>query len=268
MGETGTLDATDKVLYEVEDHLATVTLNRPEKLNAMDPETYRALSEAWARVRDDDEVRVALVTGAGEEAFSAGADLEETIRPGEEDWAAFWRTQEEQLLNRGMEVWKPVVAAVNGYCLAGGMTLLLATDIRVAGTGASFGLSEVERGILPANGGTQRMMRQLPRPVAMELLLTGEGIDAETAAQWGLVNDVVAPGDVLSTAREYATRLAANPPLAMQAIKELAVRGQNMPLPEALRLEESFSRHLSATEDAAEGVAAFREGREPNFRGK
>lgn len=268
MAVDSTLDDTDKVLYEVEDHLATVTLNRPEKLNAMDPETYAALSEAWARIRDDGDVWAALVTGAGEEAFSAGADLEKTISPGEADWAAFWRTQEEQLLNRGMEVWKPVVAAVNGYCLAGGMTLLLATDIRIAGADASFGLSEVKRGILPANGGTQRVMRQLPRPIAMELLLGGDGVDAETAARWGLVNEVVAPGEVEATAREYAARLCSNAPLAMQAIKELAVRGQNMPLPDALRLEESFSRHLSATEDAAEGVAAFREDRDPEFRGE
>lgn len=262
------LAATDKVRYEVSDHVATVTINRPEKLNAMDPETYTALSAAWARVRDDGEVWAALVTGAGEEAFSAGADLEETIRPGETDWAAFWRTQEELLLNNGMEVWKPVIAAVDGYCLAGGLTLLLATDIRVAGADATFGLAEVKRGILPANGGTQRIVRQLPYPLAMELLLTGDAIDAGTAAEWGLINEVVDAGEAVPAGRAIADRVVSNAPLAVRAIKELAVRGRSMPLADAMRLEASFARHLSATEDAAEGVAAFREDRQPDYRGK
>lgn len=262
------LTDTDSVLYEVDEHLARVTINRPAKMNAMDPETYAALSAAWTRIRDDQRVWAAIVTGAGTEAFSAGADLEKTIRPGEGDWDAFWRTQETMLLNRGLEVWKPVIAAVNGYCLAGGMTLLLATDIRIAGTDASFGLSEVKRGILPGNGGTQRTIRQLPYPIAMELLLTGDRIDAETANRWGLVNEVVAPEDVMATAETYAERLLANAPLAVQAIKELAVRGRNLPLDDAIRLEESFGRHLSATADAAEGVEAFREGRPPEFEGR
>lgn len=267
MAAESTLPNTDKVLYSVDDHLARVTINRPEKMNAMDPETYRALSEAWIRIRDDPDVRAAIVTGAGERAFSAGADLETTITPGEDDWDAFWRTQEEPILNRGLEVWKPVVAAVNGYCLAGGMTLLLATDVRIAGEDAAFGLSEVKRGILPGNGGTQRTVRQLPYPVAMELLLTGDWIGSEEAARWGLVNEVVPTDEVLETAEAYAERIVANAPLAVQAIKELAVRGRNLALPDALRLEQSFGRHLRETDDAAEGVAAFREEREPEFRG-
>lgn len=262
------LDETETVLYEVEDRLARVTINRPEKMNAMDPATYAALSAAWTRIRDDPDVWAALVTGTGEDAFSAGADLEQTIRPGEGDWDAFWRTQEELLLNRGLEVWKPVIAAVNGYCLAGGMTLLLATDIRIAGDGASFGLSEVKRGILPGNGGTQRTIRQLPYPIAMELLLTGDRIDAQTAARWGLVNEVVPASDVMATAEEYAARVLANAPLAVQAIKELAVRGRNLPLADAIRLEASFGRHLSETADAKEGVEAFRENRDPQFAGR
>lgn len=261
------LPNTDKVLYEVDGHLATVTINRPDKMNAMDPETYRALSEAWIRIRDDPDVWAAIVTGAGTDAFSAGADLEATIRPGEGGWDAFWRTQEEMILNRGLEVWKPVIAAVNGYCLAGGMTLLLATDLRIAGENASFGLSEVKRGILPGNGGTQRTIRQLPYPIAMEFLLTGERVGSEEAARWGLVNEVVPADEVLATAEAYAERILANAPLAVQAIKELAVRGRNLPLPDALRLEQSFGRHLNETEDAMEGVTAFREDREPEFRG-
>jgi E-phenylitaconyl-CoA hydratase len=266
MPDASTLDATEKVHYAVEDHLARVTIDRPEKHNAMDPEIYRALSEAWIEIRDDPEVRVALVTGAGEEAFSAGADLEQTITPGERGWDEFWRTQAEPILNNGLEVWKPVVAAVNGYCLAGGLTLLLATDIRIAGEDATFGLSEVKRGILPGNGGTQRTIRQLPDAIAKELLLTGDRIDAQEAARWGLVNEVVPPEDVVSTAEAYAERLVENAPLAMQAIKELAVRGRDLPLDEGIRLEESFQRHLWETDDAVEGVEAFREDREPEWR--
>lgn len=266
MSDTHTLEQTDKVHYAVEDHLARVTIDRPEVHNAMDPETYRALSEAWIEIRDDPDVWAAIVTGAGDEAFSSGADLEKTISPGETGWDDFWRTQDEPILNNGLEVWKPVISAVNGYCLAGGMTLLLATDIRIAGENATFGLSEVKRGILPGNGGTQRTIRQLPDAIAKEMLLTGDRIDAQEAAHWGLVNEVVEPDEVMATAEEYATRLLANAPLALQAIKELAVRGRDLPLAEGIRLEESFQRHLHATADAQEGVEAFRENRDPEWR--
>ncbi|MQA86014.1 MAG: enoyl-CoA hydratase/isomerase family protein [Streptosporangiales bacterium] len=251
----------------VEDAIATITINRPERHNAMDAATYEALSEAWQRVRDDGDIKVALVTGAGDRAFSAGADLKSFISsPG--DLSRFWETQRGQLLNRGLEVWKPVVAAVNGYCLGGGMTLLLATDLRVAARGATFGLSEVKRGLLPANGGTQRVLEQLPHPVAMEMLLLGEPIDAETALRWGLVNRVVDAPDVLPTAREYARRLAALPPLAVQACKELAARARDMDRTSGLRLEQTMLRMLQFTEDAQEGTAAFAERRSPAFHGR
>lgn len=263
-----TLEETDKVLYDVADHIATVTLNRPDKLNAMDPEVYAALSEAWIQIRDDSDVWAGIVTSSGEEAFSSGADLDKTVRPGEHDWDEFWKTQQEPLLNRGMEMWKPVIAAVNGHCLGGGMTLLLATDIRVAGEHASFGLSEIKRGLLPGNGGIQRTIRQLPRTKAMELLLTGEPIDAEQAYEWDLVNEVVPPGEVLSTAEAYAERILSNGPLAVQAVKELALRGQDMALSDGIRLERSFFEHLAATEDAREGVSAFHENRTPEWKGK
>lgn len=261
------LSETDKVLYEVEDNLAKVTINRPEKLNAMDPEIYQALSEAWIEIRDDPEVWAAIVTGAGDRAFTTGADLKETVTPGDEAWDEFWRTQEDMILNRGLEVWKPIIAAVDGYCLGGGMTLMLATDLRIATEDASFGLSEVKRGILPANGGTQRVIRQLPRPLAMEFLLTGDRVSAKTAEEWNMVNEVVPSEDLMETAEEYAARLLANGPLALQAIKELAVRGQDMSIQDSIRLESSFSRHLWATEDAKEGVMAFREDREPKWTG-
>lgn len=264
----GILSRTDKVRYDVEGRVATVTINRPDKMNAMDSETYAALSEAWRRFQRDEGTWVAIVTGAGDRSFSAGADLTEAVEPGSVEWPEFWRTQEEMLLNKGLEVWKPVIAAVNGYCLAGGTTLLLATDIRIAGEGAEFGLPEVERGILPGNGGTQRAIRQLPYAVAMELLLTGDHFDAEHAKSWGLVNAVVPDDEVMSTAEAYAERIVSNGPLAVQAIKELAVRGRNMALPDGIRLEESFQQHLLQTDDAKEGVAAFAEGRQPDYEGR
>lgn len=268
MAEDEVLPMTEKVLYEVEDHLARITINRPEKMNAMDPETYRALSEAWIRVRDDEDVWAALVTGAGSDAFSAGADLDSSIRPGEEDWDEFWKTQDQMLLNRGLEIWKPVIAAVNGYCLAGGMTLLLATDVRIASEDATFSLAEVKRGILPANGGTQRTMQQLPRPIAMELLLTGDSIDSREAERWGLVNEVVPKDEVMEMAEAYAERIVSNAPLAVQAIKELGLRSRDISISDGYRMEESFARHLLQTEDAQEGVRAFAENREPEFVGR
>lgn len=253
--------------FEVREGVATITINRPERLNAMDGPTYEALSEAWERVRDDGEVRAAIVTGAGERAFSAGADLKSFI-PSPGDLSGFWQTQRGQLLNRGVEVWKPVVAAVNGYCFGGGMTLLFATDLRVAAEHATFALSEVKRGLLPGNGGTQRVLEQLPHPVAMEMLLLGEPIDAATAARWGLINRVVPAGELLDAAWDYAARLAALPPLAVQACKELAVRARDLDRSGGLRLEQTMLRMLQFTEDAQEGTAAFAERRPPAYRGR
>jgi E-phenylitaconyl-CoA hydratase len=255
------------LVFETRDHIARLTINRPEAMNAMDPETYRELSEAWIEVRDNPEIWVAIITGAGDRAFTAGADLKRTIPRQPEMWE-FWQTQAEQILNRGLEVWKPVIAAVNGYCLAGGMTLLFATDIRIAAEHATFGISEVKRGILPANGGTQRALRQLPYPIAMEMLLLGEQITAQQALQFGLVNRVVPLSELLPTADAYAERLAQNPPLAVRAIKELAVRSQYLHLSDGLRLEQSIQQVLRQTEDAHEGPRAFAEKRRPEYRGR
>jgi (E)-benzylidenesuccinyl-CoA hydratase len=255
------------LLYDKHDHIATLTINRPEAMNAMDPETYQELSQAWIDVRDDPDVWVAIVTGAGDRAFTAGADLKRTIPRQPEMWE-FWQTQEEQILNRGLEVWKPVIAAVNGYCLAGGMTLLFATDIRIAAEHATFGISEVKRGILPGNGGTQRALRQLPYPIAMEMLLLGEQISAQQALQHGLINKVVPAGHLQQVARDYARRLCQNPPLAVRAIKELATRSQYLHINDGLRLESAIGTVLRQTEDAKEGPRAFAEKRPPHFQGR
>jgi E-phenylitaconyl-CoA hydratase len=253
--------------FDLQDGVALITLNRPERLNAMDADAYRALSDAWIRVRDDDEIRTAVITGAGERAFTTGADLKSFVTS-PDDLSGFWQTQREQLLNRGLEVYKPVIAAVNGYCLGGGMTLLLATDIRIAAEHASFGLAEVKRGIIAGNGGTQRILAQLPHAIAMELLLTGDRIDAARAERWGLVNRVVPMQDLLPTTMDYARRIAANAPLAVQATKELALRSGDLDLASGLRLEQTINRLLQFTADAKEGPAAFAEKREPRFEGR
>jgi E-phenylitaconyl-CoA hydratase len=256
-----------KLIYEVKHKIARITLNRPEAMNAMDPEVYSLLSHAWIDVRDNPDVWVAIVTGAGEKAFTAGADLKTTI-PRERAKAEFFLTQKDMILNRGLEVWKPIVAAVNGYCLAGGMTLLFATDIRVAAEHAVFEISEVKRGILPGNGGTQRALRQLPYAVAMEMLLLGRRLTAPEALAYGLVNRVVAMKDLMTTAEDYARRLCENGPLALRAVKELAVRSQSLPLEEGIRLETAFQEFLRTTEDAREGPRAFAEKRKPNYQGR
>ncbi len=252
--------------FNVDDGVALVTINRPERHNAMDAATYEALSQAWISIRDDRAIRSAVITGAGDRSFSAGADLKSFIAaPG--DLSEFWNTQRGQLLNRGLEVHKPIVAAVNGYCLGGGMTLLLATDLRFAAPHATFALSEVKRGLLPANGGTQRVLEQLPYPVAMKMLLLGEAIDAAAAERWGLINEVVPAERLLATALDHARKLAALPPLAVQACKELALRARDMDRPTGLRLEQTMLRMLQFTEDATEGVKAFSERRPAIFAG-
>lgn len=244
--------------------IAIITINRPERRNAFDVEHYRLISEAWQTVRDEPNIKVAVITGAGDKAFSAGADLKSYVGR-ESDMSEHWLTQKDQLLNRGLEVWKPIIAAVNGFCIGGGMTLLLATDIRVAANHATFGLSEVKRGIVAANGGTQRVVAQLPYPIAMELLLTGDAIDSQTALRWGLVNKVVEQSELMNEAMRYARKIAANAPLALQATKELAVKAPELGLTAGLRMEQYVNRLLRNTSDAKEGALAFQEKRPPKF---
>jgi E-phenylitaconyl-CoA hydratase len=251
----------------VTDGVALITINRPERLNALDTEHYAGLSQAWQTVRDDSAIRVTVITGAGEKSFSTGADLKSFI-PKPPELAELLLTQKSQLLNRGLEVWKPVIAAVNGYCLGGGMTLLLAADIRVAAEHATFSVAEVKRGVFPANGGTQRIAQQLPHAIAMEMLLTGESIDAATAARWGLVNKVVPLPQLMASAMDYAKRIAANAPLAVQAAKELALRSRDLDLASGLRMEQLFLRLLQDSEDVQEGTAAFAAKRKPQFKGR
>lgn len=247
--------------------IATITINRPERRNALDAEHYAGLTAAWTRVRDDAAIRCAIITGAGNVSFCAGADIKSFIGR-EVELAEFWLTQKGQLLNRGLEVWKPVIAAVNGYCLGGGVTLLLATDIRIAVPTATFGLSEVKRGVIAGNGGTQRVAAQLPHAIAMEMLLTGEPMDATWAERWGMVNRIVPPEALMDTARAYAGKIAANAPLAVQAAKELAVRSRDMSLADGLRMEQMVNRILQGSADVPEGRVAFAEKRPAQFGGR
>jgi enoyl-CoA hydratase len=265
------------VRYEKRDGVAYVTFDRPAVRNALDPEAIARLADAWRDVRDDPAVRVAILTGAGTEAFSSGADLARLIplftraRPPEDDWdrrLVADPTLLQTALLRDFELYKPVVAAVNGFCVAGGMEILQATDIRVASTMATFGLQEPRWGLLPGGGSTVRLARQVPYCIAMEILLTGERIDAAEAWRIGLVNRVVPPADVLPAAERYARTLAANGPLAVRKIKESVLRTWGVPLADALATEAGLSAEVLRSHDAREGPRAFVEKRVPRFRGE
>jgi enoyl-CoA hydratase/carnithine racemase len=255
------------VLYEQKDRIVTITINRPEALNAIDPETHQALIEAWMRFRDDDDAWVAVLTGAGEKSFSAGADLKKLIP------AAFAKGGRSRGHNdyglggitRGLEVWKPMIAAINGHCLAGGLEQALACDLRIAAPHATFGLPEVRWGIMPGAGGTQRLSRTVPLAKALEMILMAKTLSAEEALRWGLVNAVVPLPELLPTARQWAERICELGPLAVRAAKEAALRGLTLPLADGLRLEAFLSGTLRGTEDAVEGPKAFAEKRKPNF---
>jgi len=247
--------------------VARITINRPEKMNALDAAHYAALTEAWIAVRDDDAVRAVVIAGAGDRAFCAGADLRDFVTAGP-PLSDLWNPQNGMLLNRGIELYKPVVAAINGYCLGGGMTLMMATDIRLASTEASFAVTEVRRGVIAANGGTQRILKQLPHAIGMELLLTGRRMEAEEALRWGLINRIVPRDRLEAAALALAQELADNAPLAVRASKELALRSYDMDLQAGLRAEQMANRLLQTTGDVEEGARAFAQKRAPRFEGR
>lgn len=250
-----------------------VTIDRPEALNALDAATRAALIDEWRRFRDDDTLRVAVLTGAGERAFCAGADMKE-IGDYYRSMTPLERRERGERepglagLTRNLDPRKPVIAAINGTCLAGGLELALACDIRVAADHAMFGLPEVSRGILPGAGGTQRLPRVLPLGVAMEMILSGAPIDAAAALRWGLVSRVVPVADLMGCALEIANRIAANGPLAVRAARDAVHQGASLPLDQALRLEQFHAEPLRQSDDAREGVQAFIEKRNPQFSGK
>jgi enoyl-CoA hydratase len=270
-------DAAPHLLYEKRNGVAYLTFNRPEVRNAWSPELMCRLADAWKDFGEDDSLRVAIITGTGDQAFSAGADLAKLIplwtggRKPEDAWDERV-TKDPGIFNyvlmRTQPIFKPVIAAVNGFCLAGGMELLQATDIRIAAEHASFGLSEAKRALVPGGGSLVRLARQVPYCKAMEILLTGDRIPADEALRIGLVNYVVPAAEVMPTAERFAETLAANGPLALRKIKEVVVRTSGVPLGEAWRIESKLSSEVTRSEDAIEGPRAFMEKRQPNFKGR
>ena len=264
------------LLFEVRNHIAYLTLNRPQVHNALNPELVVQLGEAWQQVKDDDGIRAAIITGAGDKAFSAGADLGRLIplttkaRPPEDEWDHKLLANlhlREQALMREFELWKPVIAAVNGFCIAGGMELILATDLRIAAEHASFGLQEVKWALIPAGGSMVRLPRQIPYCQAMEILLTGNRIDAREAHRIGLVNHVLPAGQIMAKAEELAATIVANGPLAVRAIKEAAVKSSGGSLADGFAIENDLAKVVFSSNDAKEGPRAFMEKRKPSFKG-
>lgn len=254
------------------DGIHLITINRPERRNALDLPHFQDLADAWIDFRDDDDARVAIITGTGDD-FTVGADLKsfvpaiagETERLAEERAAGKANPAEAGLIAvlREFELHKPVIAAVNGTCVAGGMEMLMGTDIRIASTRASFGIFEPKRGLFPGGGTTVRLPRQIPFAWAMEVLLLCEAIDAEKAFRMGIVNAVVGPDELLETAKEWARRIMANAPLAIEATKRSVLNGLRLPLKEAFEQELMEAATVFMSEDAKEGPKAFAEKRPP-----
>ena len=259
------------IIYEKKGKIAYITINRPEAMNAIDMETSKELAEAWSDFRDDPDLWVAILSGAGEKAFCAGADLKKFI-PLVAKQTAREKMDEDSYnlgfggITKNFKIWKPIIAAINGICLAGGTEIALACDIRIAAENAKFGLIEVRWGLIPGAGGTQRLPRLIPLGKALEMMLCAEQIDVQEAYRLGLVNKVVASTELMDTATKLAERICQMGPLAVRAAKAAIYRGLDLPLDEALALESSYANFLLGTKDAQEGPRAFAEKREPKFK--
>lgn len=256
------------IIYEKKEHVALVTINRPEAHNSMDPASEKELASVWLDFREDDDLWAAILTGAGDKAFCTGGDLKEYLParmaglakancyPRAENFGGLPRT----------DVFKPIIAAVNGYAIAGGLELVLCCDIRLAAENAKFGLTEVKWGIMPGAGGTVRLPRNMPYALAMEMLLTGDTIDAEEAGRWGLINRVVPPDSLSDEAWTMAQKLCRRGPVALRAVKESVQR--SLALEHGLNYESFLFDSLQNTKDASEGTQAFMEKRQPIFKGE
>jgi enoyl-CoA hydratase len=256
----------ETILVERRKRVAIITINRPEKRNALNIQTRAEGAAVLDELRSDDDVRVVVFTGAGDKAFIAGADIAEFA-----DRTAI--TQREVMLERGLfnavdSFPKPVIAMVNGYCLGGGCELALACDIRVASEKASFGQPEINLGIIPGGGGTQRLTRLLGEGKAMEMILSGEIINAEEAFRIGLVNHVVPPDQLEAKTMEIANRIAEKSPIALRLAKEAVKLASRSNLDEGLRREVDLFALCFSSEDKDEGVRAFLEKRKADFKGK
>jgi enoyl-CoA hydratase len=259
--------ADDTILISVEGRVATITINRPDKLNALNEPTRAAIVSALARLENDPEIRVVVLTGAGEKAFIAGADIQELARE--------TATTGHETALRGQSVFrrvetlgKPVIAAINGFALGGGLELALSCHLRVAAEGAKLGLPEVTLGAIPGYGGTQRLSRLVGRGLACEMILTGDPVDAAEALRIGLVNRVVPKEALLETAEAIARRMVRNAPLALRHALLAIDQGLEVDLEKGLLLEATLFGILCGTEDLREGMNAFLEKRKAVFQGK
>ena len=252
----------------IEDRVAVVTFNRPEAMNSVDPSMRESLYRIWDQLRDDDDVHVIIVTGAGERAFSTGSDLKNT-QPPRESFAELMFMQDNPgtFLHRfGLD--KPIIAAVNGYAVGGGMELALACDICIASETAKFGITEAKVGSVPGSGGVQRLPRSVSKSNAMLMILTGDLIDAREAQQMGFVSKVVSPAELMPAAHAIADRIKRNAPMSVRALKRSIQMGLDMPLEHALEMDKYVYGLMRDTEDRLEGRKAFQEKRPPVFRGK
>ena len=264
-------DADDAVLTERRGPVFITVINRPAVLNAINPTVSAGLRAAFIAFRDDSSLLAAVLTGSGERAFSTGNDLRELHEAqarGDNNVSAALSAVPFGGITRDYDCTKPIIAAINGYCLAGGLELALCCDIRIAGSGSQFGFPEVSRGLVPGAGGTQRLPRVVGPASALEMILTGARFDAPWALSRGLVNEVVAPLAVVPRALEIAELIAKNAPVATQLSKRAVTTSTDLSLDEGLALERTLSRQALGTWDAEEGPRAFAEKRAPTFRGK
>ncbi|MFM2056497.1 MAG: hypothetical protein RLY71_882 [Pseudomonadota bacterium] len=271
-------DALNKpITYQKEAGVATLTFNRAEARNALTPEMLCRLADAIVDFANDDNLRVAIITGTGDKAFCSGGDLARTLplltghRPPTDEWDR--RLLGDPVVSaasslRGYPLNKPVISAINGTCLAAGMELMLATDIRVAAIHASFGLPEVTRALIPFAGSMARLPRQIPYCQAMELMLVGDAINADEALRRGLVNYVVPADQVMEKAHLLARKIAANGPLAVQSVKQTVMATSGLELQQSFLIEDQAKRVVLSSEDAREGPRAFTERRLPRFIGR
>lgn len=249
-------------------HLATITLNRPDKLNAMTPAMDRRMNELVFEINNDQEIRALVLSGAGDRAFSAGSDITALDEYGS-NWE--YRNRFDARMDYARAVWlirKPIVAAIDGYCIGGGLEMACASDIRIATTRSSFGAGEIRWGWHGGSGQTQYLTHQIGPGHASRLLLTGDRIDGTEALRIGLVQQLVEPGELLAAATELATTISDRSPIAIERTKHMIRVAQNVPLDTALLIENDSFAYCMTTEDASEGQAAFAEKRPPQFRGR
>ncbi|MDX2440284.1 MAG: enoyl-CoA hydratase-related protein [Desulfobacterales bacterium] len=265
------------LIFEKKEGVAYIILNRPEARNAMDAASVVDLVRAWEEYRDDDDLRCAVITGSGDESFCAGADLRRLIplftgsRKAQTE--AERQVQADPLMVqkawlRDLDIYKPIVAGVNGHAIAGGLELLYAADIRIAAAGAKFGLQEVKWGLFPMGGSSVKLPRQIPYARAMEMMLTGELIDGKDALALGLINRLVPPEKVMEECERMARIIIQNAPLAVSAIKKAVMTNTGLTLEQGLKNEFELAVPVFMSQDAQEGPKAFKEKRKPRFKGK